>query len=81
MFLTFDFSGSGISDGDQVTYGYREIYDLQTVLTHITQYAKTIVLWGRSMGSVVALLYMQQFQNGLVKCLILDSPFICLQDV
>lgn len=61
MFLTFDFSGSGISDGDQVTYGYREIYDLQTVLTHITQYAKTIVLWGRSMGSVVALLYMQQF--------------------
>ncbi|CAD8049687.1 unnamed protein product [Paramecium primaurelia] len=81
MFLTFDFTGSGISDGNQVTYGYREIYDLQTVITHISQYVKTIILWGRSMGSVVALLYMQQFQNVFVKCLILDSPFICLQDI
>ncbi|CAD8048829.1 unnamed protein product [Paramecium sonneborni] len=81
MFLTFDFTGSGLSDGNQVTYGFREIYDLQTVITHITQYAKTIVLWGRSMGSVVALLYMQQFKNLFVKCLVLDSPFICLQDI
>lgn len=32
--VAFDFSGSGMSDGDIVTYGHNEIRDLQTVVTH-----------------------------------------------
>lgn len=81
MLVTFDFSGSGMSEGDIVTYGHNEIHDLQTVIVHIQSMVKSIILWGRSMGSVVALLYMQKFNNPLVRGLILDSPFVCLEDV
>ena len=30
--ISFDFTGSGMSDGDFVTYGHREVGDLQTVV-------------------------------------------------
>lgn len=31
-FISFDFSGSGISDGNIVTYGFKEIDDLNVIL-------------------------------------------------
>lgn len=76
--VTFDFSGSGRSDGDIVTYGHREVFDLHSIIQHIQNQMKSIILWGRSMGSVVALLYMEKFNNPLVKGLVLDSPFTSL---
>lgn len=81
ILVTFDFSGSGLSEGDTVTYGHQEIHDLQSVIIHMHSNVKHIILWGRSMGSVVALLYMQKFHHPQVVGLILDSPFLCLQDV
>jgi predicted acyl esterase len=32
LFVTFDFSGSGKSDGEYVCYGAKEVYDLDSVL-------------------------------------------------
>lgn len=55
----FDFSGSGLSDGEWVTLGVNEAKDLHAVINYlqnnmgITQFG----LWGRSMGAVTALLY------------------------
>ncbi|CAD8151649.1 unnamed protein product [Paramecium octaurelia] len=79
--ISFDFTGSGMSDGEIVTYGHREVGDLQTVINHFQSSYKQIILWGRSMGSAVALQYMQKFNNILIKGMILDSPFVCLLDV
>ncbi|CAD8067241.1 unnamed protein product [Paramecium primaurelia] len=79
--ISFDFTGSGMSDGDIVTYGHREVGDLQTVITHFQSSYKQIILWGRSMGSAIAIQYMQRFNNLIIKGMILDSPFVCLLDV
>ncbi|CAD8173186.1 unnamed protein product [Paramecium octaurelia] len=79
--ISFDFTGSGMSDGEIVTYGHREVEDLQTIITHFQSSYKQIILWGRSMGSAVAIQYMQKFNNLIIKGMILDSPFVCLLDV
>ena len=48
-FLTFDFSGCGSSEGDTVTFGWKEVHDLHTVLTYLKNNFKTpsVVIWGR----------------------------------
>ena len=35
LYATFDFTGSGKSDGNIVTYGSREVYDLDAVIYYI----------------------------------------------
>ena len=54
--------GSGLSDGDWVTLGAREVDDLAAVVRHLRGggAVSTIGLWGRSMGAVTALLYAQR---------------------
>ena len=54
--------GSGLSDGDWVTLGAREVDDLAVAVAHLRtlEYVSTIGLWGRSMGAVTALLYAQK---------------------
>ena len=61
--ISFDFSGSGISDGDFVSLGLNESEDLKIVLNHAKQELgyREIYLWGRSMGAVTALLYCQKY--------------------
>ena len=51
--------GSGMSDGDWVTLGAREVDDLAVAVAHLRtlEHVSTIGLWGRSMGAVTALLY------------------------
>ena len=46
---TFDFSGSGLSDGAFVTLGQREVLDVQAVIEYLrsTGRADRIGLWGR----------------------------------
>lgn len=55
---SFDFSGSGRSEGDLTTYGLNEKNDLLAVLQHLemTEKYERIVLWGRSMGAVAVIL-------------------------
>ncbi|KAG7363092.1 alpha/beta fold family hydrolase [Nitzschia inconspicua] len=59
---SLDFTGSGKSDGDYVSLGYFERYDLETMLQYLQQtYGKLeIVLWGRSMGASTALMHASQ---------------------
>ena len=57
--FTFDFSGSGLSDGEYVTLGYNEKDDIDCVIKYLrsTQKVSAIGIWGRSMGASAALLY------------------------
>lgn len=51
--------GSGLSDGEWVTLGAREVDDVGVAVGHLrsTGLTSAIGLWGRSMGAVTALLY------------------------
>jgi pimeloyl-ACP methyl ester carboxylesterase len=57
--FTFDFAGSGLSEGDWVSLGYYERDDLAAVVTHLrgSGSVSTIGLWGRSMGAATALVH------------------------
>jgi pimeloyl-ACP methyl ester carboxylesterase len=58
-FACFDFSGSGLSEGEYVSLGYYESDDVEAVVSHLRRSKgfTEIALWGRSMGAVTALLY------------------------
>lgn len=77
--VAFDFSGSGLSDGDYVTLGVRERGDVRAVVQYLRDEGKTstIALWGRSMGAVAALLYADE--DNMVDAMVLDSPFASLR--
>ena len=57
--FSFDFAGSGRSDGDYVSLGHHEHADVAAVVHHlrVARGCERIVLWGRSMGAATALLY------------------------
>jgi len=73
--FSFDFAGSGKSDGDYVSLGHYEREDLSCVVAHLraTNVVSTIALWGRSMGASTALMYGDRDPS--IACMILDSPF------
>jgi pimeloyl-ACP methyl ester carboxylesterase len=79
--LSFDCSGSGVSDGDYVTLGWYEKDDLAAVITHLreTEMVSTIALWGRSMGAATALLHAHR--DPTIAGMILDSPFADLRQL
>ncbi|EDK31323.1 abnormal long morphology protein, putative (macronuclear) [Tetrahymena thermophila SB210] len=80
-FCCFDFSGSGLSEGEYVSLGYYEQDDVQVVVNHLrSQFnVKSIALWGRSMGAVTALLYTQKYPTE-VQALAIDSAFVSMWD-
>jgi pimeloyl-ACP methyl ester carboxylesterase len=57
-----DFTGSGQSEGDYVSLGYHERFDLECVLQYLQRRYQNleIVLWGRSMGASTALMHASQ---------------------
>ena len=75
-----DLSGSGLSEGDYVTLGAREVEDVAAVVARIRSDPKgrtsNIGLWGQSMGAVTALLYANRDPS--IAGLVLDSPFSSL---
>jgi alpha-beta hydrolase superfamily lysophospholipase len=77
--FTFDFSGSGLSEGEFVTLGWNEKEDLKTVIEFIRNEEKAtcIGLWGRGMGAVTSLLYADQ--DPCIGGIVLDSPFLSLK--
>mmetsp|Transcript_28911 Transcript_28911/g.69494 ORF Transcript_28911/g.69494 Transcript_28911/m.69494 type:complete len:500 (+) Transcript_28911:45-1544(+) len=56
--VSLDFAGCGNSDGDYVSLGALEQYDVQAVIEHLrgANLASYIALWGTSMGAATALL-------------------------
>lgn len=77
-YFSFDFSGSGISDGEYISLGVHETEDLAVIIKHIREKLgiSQIVLWGRSMGAVTALRYAANDKK--INGLIIDSPFSSL---
>jgi alpha/beta superfamily hydrolase len=81
----FDFSGSGLSEGEFTTLGMGEKYDIGALLNHIHRMYSVgeFYLWGRSMGAVSILLLLEnlidfdEYENLPYKIcgLVLDSPF------
>lgn len=76
--LAFDFTGSGMSDGEYVSLGAFEKDDLDAVVEHLRTggTTSTIALWGRSMGAATALLHGERDPS--IAAMILDSPFSSL---
>ena len=72
---SFDFSGAGYSEGDYVTLGFFEKYDIKAVVDFLRKEfgIKNIILYGRSMGAVSCLRYSVMDSN--IKASVLDSPF------
>lgn len=79
MVLAFDFSGSGLSEGEYVSLGFYEKDDISVIMEYLKNENITtrIGLWGRSMGAVTALLY--GANDDSLSCLVLDSPFSSLK--
>jgi pimeloyl-ACP methyl ester carboxylesterase len=74
-FFAFDFSGSGLSEGEYVSLGHFEKDDLQCVVEYLRGTSKTsgVALWGRSMGAATALMYTARDPS--IAGMILDSSF------
>ncbi|KAL7516168.1 hypothetical protein ACHAWX_001212, partial [Stephanocyclus meneghinianus] len=77
--ISFDFCGSGRSEGDYVSLGYYEREDLDSIIRYLRSSGQvsSIALWGRSMGAATALMYASR--DPTISCMILDSPFTDLQ--
>lgn len=74
--FTFDFAGSGMSEGTYISLGFYERQDLATVVEFLmmkTDEVCGVALWGRSMGAVAAVMYAAK--DPWIRCIVLDSPF------
>jgi hypothetical protein len=70
-----DFMGSGGSEGNQCTLGYKEAEQVKSVFEYLQKSGeKNIYLFGTSMGAAAILKAMQDFQLK-PKALILECPF------
>ncbi|CAK67214.1 unnamed protein product (macronuclear) [Paramecium tetraurelia] len=76
---TFDFQAAGESEGDFVTFGLNEQLNVVLLVDFLLGKYSNIILWGRSMGATTALMYALKHQK--TSCMILDSPFIALEEV
>ena len=71
----FDFSGSGLSEGEYISLGYNEADDLEVVINYLSNQPDVgrIGVWGRSMGAATALMYL--YKDNRIKAAVVDSPF------
>jgi alpha-beta hydrolase superfamily lysophospholipase len=71
----FDFAGCGNSEGEYISLGWYERDDLNIIVEYLRKERRvsTIGLWGRSMGSVTALLHGDRDPS--IAGMVLDSPF------
>ena len=72
---SFDFEGSGYSEGEYISLGYHEKKQLKNVVDFIENYPGVgeIGLWGRSMGAATTLIYASMDKR--IKAIVVDSPF------
>lgn len=73
--FVFDFSGSGISEGDYISLGMNEKEDLNVVVDFVSKIpgVSNIGIWGRSMGAATAMMYCHTDKR--IKAVVFDSPF------
>lgn len=80
--VCFDFSGCGLSEGEYISLGWFEHYDVANLIDYLREERRVgkVALWGRSMGAVTALMYSCQNPKS-IECMVLDSPFSDLKGV
>ena len=63
--ILFDFAGSGYSEGEYITLGVKEARDTRTIIDYAKQKfgINKVILWGRSMGAVTAILFAAEEKN------------------
>ena len=71
----FDFQGSGMSEGEYISLGYHEKYQVKNIVDFVAKYPGVgdIGLWGRSMGASTSLIYASMDKR--IKAVVTDSPF------
>ncbi|CAJ1374284.1 unnamed protein product, partial [Effrenium voratum] len=77
----FDFSGSGLSEGDYISLGWFEREDLAACVELLRRSGRVsrVALWGRSMGAFTAIMHADRDPS--IAGLVLDSPFASLKDL
>ena len=70
-----DLPGCGYSEGDYISLGYYESYDVGIIVDFLENLpsVSNIGIWGRSMGASTGLIYAHRDKR--IKALCLDSPF------
>jgi len=78
----FDFSGCGQSEGEYISLGFWEKFDIETVIDYIRSLDKytRIGLWGRSMGAATAIFFINMHPSAITS-VVLDSSFSTLRNV
>ncbi len=80
--VTFDFAGSGNSQGQYVSLGFFEAMDVEVVIAHTKQQAYSngkIFLWGRSMGGGTAVI--AAYNDPSIQGIVVDSAFSTMKKV
>ena len=77
--LAIDMTGSGLSDGQYVSFGINERDDIDAAVSYLRDKLRipNVILWGRSMGAVTLIQYASEHEGAL--CMVLDSPFANLK--
>ena len=72
---SFDFEGSGYSEGEYISLGFHEKKQLKNVVDFLENYPGVgeIGLWGRSMGAATSLIYASMDKR--IKAVVVDSSF------
>lgn len=78
--LAWDFRGHSASGGDLVTFGYYETLDVEAALDYALAQPNVehIGGWGASMGAVTMI--RATAQRPEIEALVVDSPFVTLED-
>lgn len=73
--LAIDLSGSGMSEGDRVSFGLYEKDDIQAVVDNLyaTNKASAVGIWGRCLGGAAALFYAKESINMKYKSVSIDK--------
>ena len=82
--FAFDFSGCGRSEGEYISLGYYEKFDVECVVEFLRKSKKvsTIGIWGRSMGAVTAILFCGgEKGDSSIGGIVLDSAFCSLMEL
>jgi pimeloyl-ACP methyl ester carboxylesterase len=82
-FCAFDFAGCGNSTGDWVTHGFREIGDLHIILNFLLlqNYTDRVIIIGRSLGAITALMYTKKPTPLPIVALVLDTVYADYKEV
>lgn len=59
----FDLAGCGNSDPETLSYGLNEVFDIKDMLQEVRKHVRVgrVVLWGRSMGSLCAIMFADMY--------------------